>query len=64
MQESNSRENIYSPNDTETFDIDSEVICYCPANGYSFREIGRDGRDRTGSGSGPLEGSCEHGDVP
>jgi hypothetical protein len=27
-----------------------------------LREIGWYGLDRTGSGYGPVEGSCEHGD--
>jgi hypothetical protein len=29
-----------------------------------LRGIGWDGLDRTGSGWGPVEGSCEHGDEP
>jgi hypothetical protein len=29
-----------------------------------LREIGWYGLDRSGSGQGPVEGSCEHGDEP
>jgi hypothetical protein len=29
-----------------------------------LREIGWDGLDRSGSGEGPVEDSCEHGDEP
>jgi hypothetical protein len=29
-----------------------------------LREIGWDSMDRSGSGYGPVEGSCEHGDEP